>query len=149
MRESSVEQVLRRMLGDVRRRAGVEFSGVGVIVASDLATLPVAPLRPDRHEFGDRSAIALLASFSVRESDLHDGFHVLDEALRLRMVSQYFSPPIGSIRPPPPTSGGARWMAALLGSCLPGVVVTGLVTPDRDPTVFRNGAEVAAAPSAT
>jgi hypothetical protein len=140
-----IEGRLWELLDAVRRRAGPAFTGIGVVVASDVTSLPIAPLRQGVPDFGDRSVVDVLASISVHDCDLHDGFHVLSPVLRIELFSQYLAPPVRPIsRTPSSTAGGARYMTALLASSLPDVVATGLATADQPPIVFLDGAEVAA-----
>lgn len=140
-----LEERLRELLNEVRRRAGPDFSGIGVVVASETATLPIVSLRPNAPAFIGRPVVDVLAAISVRSSDLHDGFHVLSPILGLELVAQYFAPPVRSVSYPlRPSVGGARYMTALLGSMLPGVIATGLATVEQASTVFRDGVVVAA-----
>lgn len=141
-----LEERLRELLDEVRRRAGPDFSGIGVVVASGTATLPIVPLRPNAPVLIDRPVVEVLAAISVRSSDLHDGFHVLSPILGLELVAQYFAPPVRPVLYPSPGAaiGGARYMTALLGSMLPEVIATGLATVERPSTVFRDGVVVAA-----
>ncbi|MDB5712865.1 MAG: hypothetical protein JWO15_262 [Sphingomonadales bacterium] len=133
---------LHDLLEDVRTRAGPTFTGIGVIVATDLKSLPIAPLRADsRPDFG-RSLAETLAEISLPASDLHDGFHVLSPEFELELVSQYFGPPVHCVPTlRPDRRSGARYMAALLGSALPGVLATGVATLGQGVTIFRDGLE--------
>lgn len=143
MGELIIEERLRDLLHKVRLRAGAAFTGIGVVVASDLSDMPILPLRRSVTDFVDRSTEDVLAAMSVKESELHDGFHILSPSLRIELVAQYFAPPVSiSMLPTLPQTGGARYMTALLGSRLPGVLATGVATIESKPTIFAGGLEV-------
>jgi hypothetical protein len=88
--------------------------------------------------------VDFLAEISRPDNDFHDGFHVLSPAFEIQLVSQYFAPPVidtpvlPSVRRP-----GARYMTALLGSKVPGVLATGVATIGQGIVLFANGAETA------
>lgn len=136
---------LRALLVRVRELGGADFSGVGVIVASDLGILPITSLRPDyaRTRSIDGSALEMLAAISRAGSLYHDGFHVLSPELHVVALSQYLAAPIlqgavlGGSR-----GGGARYAAALFGSAVPGVLATGVATTTYGVAIFQSGAEM-------
>lgn len=84
-----------------------------------------------------------LIAISDAGSEFHDGFHILSPNLQLVRVSQYFSPPIVSgINGDPARRLGGRYMAALFGSILPGVLATGVASTDYGVVVFEQGREL-------
>lgn len=135
------EQVLRAI---ACLRDG-DFSGVGVVFYEHLAHLPHLQLtdssvKADPGRFIEVDLATALSSISVMSSPLHDGFHFVDtRGWRLTHLSQFIAPPI------PPDAAqrfhgtGARLMAALLASLLPGIVCVGLVTQGGEIHLFRNG----------
>jgi hypothetical protein len=134
-------QKLNAVLSEVRRQAGDSFTGVGVIVCDTPDQLPILPLRP-KAMLSDYDLIHTLASISVADNDYHDGFHILSSDWRLLRVSQYFSPPIlTGVRIEHRQHIGGRYVAALFGSALPGVWLTGVASRGVGIAVFRNGAE--------
>ena len=134
---------LEALLVEVRTRAGADFTGVGVIVASDPVGLPIAALRPARPVRDGSPAVDLLTAVSRTESPYHDGFHVLSPALDVLLLSQFFAPAIvPGILLEGSANAGARHAAALFGSAVPGVVATGLATSMYGVAVFRAGARV-------
>lgn len=133
---------LRSLLCDVRRCAGNAFAGVGVLVTADCATLPVVSLRPQARAPTLLSAREVLISISNLTSELHDGFHVLTPDLQIAQLSQYFSPPIvHGLTTDPERRLGGRYMAALFGSTLPGILATGVASVEYGVVVFKNGLE--------
>ncbi|AWA38475.1 hypothetical protein DBV33_07675 [Pseudomonas fluorescens] len=131
------------MLREVTALSREEFSGVGVIVLEDNVSLPIFPMRIDFVIDGSLDSAHYLAEISNPNNDLHDGFHVLNADLKVVSLAQYFSPPIPSgVLPNRNRVFGGRYLAALFGSSLPGVIFTGISTPKLGVAVFKNGSEV-------
>lgn len=135
---------LLELLVNVDERAGVDFSGIGVIVSTRVDDLPILAMRcvSDPGEVAD--VADLLATISNPAHEHHDGFHVLDPDLRILRLGQYFSPPIVlSAHIDRTKRFGGRYLAALFGSMLPGVVATGIASCDFGIALFRQGQEIA------
>jgi hypothetical protein len=146
MGQSDVEltDALLKLLANVDERAGVDFSGTGVIVSTRVDELPILAMRPvsDPGEVAD--VVHLLATISNPAHEHHDGFHVLDTNLRILRLGQYFSPPIVlSAHIDRTKRFGGRYLAALFGSMLPGVLATGIASCEFGIAVFRDGQEIA------
>lgn len=140
--------IAKSILNEVRASAPATFSGLGLIFYSPPLRLPVIPLG-DESRFlpplpivGSDRIAQILARISVADSPWHDGFHLIDvPSVEMTHVSQFFSPPLGASRHPVPNAPiGARHMAAMLGSTLPTVDITALLTKRGDLLVFKNGA---------
>lgn len=135
---------LFELLVNIDERAGVDFSGTGVIVSTRIDDLPILALRPasDPGEVAD--VAGMLAQISNPTHEHHDGFHVLSSDLRILRLAQYFSPPIVPAAPIDRSKRfGGRYLAALFGSALPGVLATGIASCDFGIALFRHGREVA------
>lgn len=131
------------LLRDITALSGQEFSGLGVIVLEDGIDLPVFPMRVNLKLNGRTDSVRCLAEISNPNNDLHDGFHILNSDLRIVSLTQYFSPPIPSgALPNRNRAFGGRYLAALFGSVLPGVIFTGISTPRLGIVVFKDGSEV-------
>jgi hypothetical protein len=135
---------LLELLVNVDERAGVDFSGTGVIVSKRVDDLPILAMRPVS-DFGEVADVAdLLATISNPAHEHHDGFHVLDPDLRILRLAQYFSPPIvHSAHIDRSKRFGGRYLAALFGSTLPGVLATGIASCDFGIALFREGKQIA------
>ncbi|WP_080268983.1 diadenylate cyclase [Pseudomonas avellanae] len=134
---------LVKFLDDVTAQSGSEFSGVGVIVSESYASLPVFSMRMAASLNGLLDSARYLAEISRPGNDLHDGFHVLSADLEIVALAQYFSPPIPpGVVPNRSRAFGGRYLAALFGSSLPGVILTGISTPTQGIAIFKNGSEV-------
>lgn len=137
---------LFRLLRSVRDESGELFSGIGVLVSDTPDTLPTFPLRPKSVAPIMGSTTEILSAISKDSSDLHDGFHLLSPALEIKSLSLYFSPPIqwSVVIPHPAPRIGGRYLAALFGSALPGVIATGVASSQYGVVIFKDGVEVAA-----
>jgi DNA integrity scanning protein DisA with diadenylate cyclase activity len=136
---------LRALLHRVYGQADATFSGLGVIVWDGVSTIPIRPMRSEPPSaIHCSTTIEVLVSISHEASPFHDGFHVVDAALALVQLSVYFSPSI-SPQVETPANGqmfGGRYLAAAFGSCLEGVLCTGVVSRQYGPIVFEQGREV-------
>lgn len=75
-------------------------------------------------------------------SEYHDGFHILDSSLHLKLVAQYFSPPVvRDVALDRSKLFGGRYVAALFGSVLAGVLLTGIASREFGIAIFERGTE--------
>jgi hypothetical protein len=133
---------LRTILSHVQKAAGDDFTGVGVLVCDAPETLPILPLRPTSKLRVETDLIESLAAISVPDSEYHDGFHIVSSDWRLLLVSQYFSPPIvANATIDRSKLIGGRYVAALFGSALKGVQLSGIASRDFGIAVFKDGSE--------
>ena len=134
---------LRELLTDVVNSAGRDFEGVGIVIASEQSVLPLFPMRSTLPSRQPSSVARCLATISSSESEYHDGFHILNSKFDLVAVSQYFSPPIvPEVKVDYKRPFGGRFLAALFGSALPGVLATGVISRSYGIVVFVDGQEV-------
>ncbi len=137
---------LRHLLANAREIIPEnEFCGIGVVLYSDYYALPVFPLCPDQpHKHHDR-LVDELVSASLLSNPCHDGFHLISLDFELTHRNQYFAPPLPDskeVLKQPITSRGARYVSAQLGSLLPCVCFTGVVSERDGLIIFENGREV-------
>ena len=143
--EKAILGSLFGLLRSVCDESGELFSGIGVLVSDTPETLQTFPLRPRSTAPLIGSTTGILSSISKDSSDLHDGFHLLSSTLEIKALSLYFSPPIlrsVAIPHPAPRIGG-RYLAALFGSALPGVLATGVASSHYGVVIFKDGMEIA------
>lgn len=134
---------LHDLLIAVRAGASSSFSGIVVLISCDPTILPITPPRPVEALNLEGNTLDTLIAISDLTSEFHDGFHVLSPDLRLFRTSQYFSPPIVlGIGGDPQRRVGGRYMAALFGSALPGVLTSGVVSSTYGIAVFERGREI-------
>ena len=126
---------LTSVLREVASHRTSRFAGLGLVVYKPPMDLPVTPLVPadlsrDLPCVEMVDSVRLLRRLSDAQSPIHDGFHLIDATtMAITHVCHFFAPPIPSKLPPsiPNYAVGARFMAALLGSLLPSVVMTGIL----------------------
>lgn len=126
---------LTTVLGAVAANPPACFAGFGLVLYAPPMNLPVTPLVPPGQtlklpcrELAE--SVELLRRLSDSDCPLHDGFHLIDaNTLAITHLCQFFAPPIPSKMPRsvPNYPVGARFMAALLGSLLPSVVMTSVL----------------------
>ena len=131
---------LEALLHAVRTRAGDQFSGIGVIVSNEPSALPLFPIGPTVELDANADAADLLGAIATERSPYHDGFHVLGPNLQVLALSQYFSPPIvAGLTVDRAAPFGGRYLAALFGSTIAGILATGIATPRSGVIVFADG----------
>ena len=136
---------LKVLLQELASRVEADFSGAGVIVWDGTTPLPILPMRDQLADWSAYSSTSeLLKELSREQSDFHDGFHVFGQSLELVQVSVYFSPPIVPELDLPLHARffGGRYLAAAFGSCIPGVLCTGVLSARYGPYVLVNGREI-------
>lgn len=121
-----------------------EFCGLGLILYSDIEGLPVVDLCMTSSIQPRGQLVEQIVRASLLSNPCHDGFHLISLDWKMTKRNQYFAPPINQsldkkiiIR----KNLGARYMSALLGSFLPSVVCTGLISERDGPIIFINGEE--------
>lgn len=137
-----MRSALFELLQRVQDLAGSRFTGTGLIITARPNALPIIALRAATPAFsGDVAGI--LAGASQPDSPFHDGFHVLSPDFQVLRLAQYFSPPIV------PTAHidqgrlvGGRYVAALFGSALADVEMTGIASSASGVSIFKKGVDV-------
>lgn len=144
--DDSAEELCGRLftlLMEASKLCGREFTGTGVIVHPEPNELGLFPIASDAGFQPSESVQRTIAEISKPGSPWHDGFHILNPALELIAVSQYFSPPvIQDVSIDRERPFGGRYLAALFGSKIDGVIATGIATPSLGSVVFRDGREL-------
>jgi hypothetical protein len=137
-----IPELLKTLRCVQKRRTG-DFSGVGVIVCDTPEVLPIVPLLQTTDLPSQGDLISDLASISSWQSEFHDGFHVVSSSWRLTRTAQYFSPPMapGAVIDRSKRFGG-RYLAALFGSAIPGVMISAVASDGFGIAIFREGKEV-------
>lgn len=133
---------LKILLREVWVKSAGDFAGIGVVVSDSTKGLPITPLREDAPVVVGTVA-ETLSNISRCASEYHDGFHIINESGDLTHVAQYFSPPIvkDAVFDRHRLVGG-RFVAALFGSLIPEVSMTGIVGVKSELSVFCDGHEV-------
>jgi hypothetical protein len=138
---------LRHIFSSLRTTEKERFAGLGLILYYPPAKLPVLPLVQPPYHFSLPTSsltesVELLQMLCQADSPFHDGFHLADAcSLRITHVSQYFAPQISNTAPDLKTTRpiGARFLSAWLGSLLPGIQLTAILSKGEGGIVFRRG----------
>lgn len=137
-----MRSALFQLLKHVQDLAGARFTGTGLIITARPDTLPIVPLRTTTPVPAGEVA-EFLAMASQPDSPFHDGFHVLSPDFKVLRVAQYFSPPIvPTARIGQGRLVGGRYVAALFGSALADVEMTGIASRASGVSVFQQGVDV-------
>lgn len=132
----------RNLLYEVSLKSKSDFSGLGIIICDSPTYLPVISLRSTVPEITG-SIAHVLTELSSRKCKYHDGFHILNKKGELIRAAQYFSPPIvEEAYIDRSRLVGGRFVAALFGSAISNVLMTGILSEKRRLSIFRNGKEV-------
>lgn len=140
----SVAQRLHAELMLLANETGRDFTGVGVLVWDGSTPIPVLQMRKAQPGQSARAAPHERLHELAREGGpFHDGFHVLNERLELVTASVYFSPPVRtSTSLPEDFAFGGRYLAAAFGSCVAGIICTGVLSQHYGPIVFEQGRQL-------
>jgi hypothetical protein len=134
---------LRDTLRRVQAIGANDFSGIGLVVCDLPETLPIVSLLEVSEVPHERDLETQLAAISSRHSKYHDGFHIISTTWQLTKVAQYFSPPIVlSAKVDRSKRFGGRYLAALFGSAIPGVTLSGISSNGFGIAIFKDGQEV-------
>lgn len=137
-----------RLLKAIAQQRPANFSGIGVVFYQDLAQLPHLQLTNDEQQLNaarqtEGDLASRLAGISVMSSPLHDGFHFVDaRCWQLTHIAQFISPPIPCDAGQRFQGTGARLMAAVLTSLLPGISCVGLVAHNGEVHLFKGGIDI-------
>jgi hypothetical protein len=143
MQERQIDS-FKTIISEVHKQAGPFFSGLGLIFYAKLDGIPLSSLRlvnPEGMTFplkGLGNIVTTIHHLNVKNSFYHDGFHLLSAEMELTHICQYFSPPIQSNVSVDYAKGG-RFRAAQYGSCLEGVLATGVIGEEYGPFIFIKG----------
>lgn len=145
MIEKNFYLVLERL--SERSKQRLDFTGTGMVLYDPSGfdhrwhiSLRPSLLLPEEitlHDI-DKASVALL-EISDESNRFHDGFHFFDRKTgKLSYPAQYFVPPlIHSLEIN--EDYGTRYHSALYGSCIEGIVLTGVVNGDHKYHAFRKG----------
>lgn len=134
---------MKETLRSVMALRTYDFSGIGIIVCSWPEKLPMVPLSKSEPNFDGGDLVRQLVAIASRGSAYHDGFHVISKTWQLTRVAQYFSPPVAEDAVIDRSKRfGGRYLAALFGSSIPAVSLSGIASEDFGIAVFERGREI-------
>ncbi|MCZ3384918.1 diadenylate cyclase [Kosakonia sp. SOY2] len=136
------ESLYKLLYGIWKNSNRSDFSGVGIIICNNPDSIPITSLR-NTNPIKNDSTLELLTRISNKNSEYHDGFHILDETGAVIYTAQYFSPQIiDNISFDRSRIVGGRFVAALYGSCIDEIKFTGIVSEGDRLSIFKDGKEV-------
>jgi len=139
----TIDIKFKQILKDIYEGSADDFSGIGLILYKDKAKIPTFPLSIENPNLPKESIVEALIDISKLSSKFHDGFHLISSDFKLTDISQYFSPPIvEEVFVDRSKVFGGRYMAALFGSLIEGVELTGIATTTNGIVIFQKGVEV-------
>lgn len=150
MNENHEKEMLTQRFKEVLRTLSnldiKDFKGLGIVLYDSRILNKVfhADIRSVNIILGkkpnifDENCINFLCDVTMWDSPYHDGFIFVNENGEVTDVAQYFVPPVvpGLL---PNESAGIRFHSALYGSCVTGVVATGIVSSKHEPYFFMGG----------
>lgn len=143
MLENRSQEALTKLvdtLTQVKQLATHDFSGIGLVVYKDIKNIPIFPLQQQNFKTNPNNLVSDLLVISRYDSEYHDGFHFISEDFEMSHVAQYFSPPIISNADVDYSKVlGGRFMAALFGSYVKSVLLTGILTRGNGIIIFEHG----------
>lgn len=116
------------------------FSGIGIVIYESLDNLPLFQLS-ENSKINQEMDLSLVIKESCQITNLnHDGFILINKNLEATHRNIYFAPPINSSVTFIKEKGyGTRYVAALLGSIMDGVLLTAVVSHSYGIVIFKNG----------
>lgn len=135
-----------QLLRQVAPRIGSDFAGLGIVFYDSLIALPHLPLEvggEERFELpvtGYHAICELIVLTTRLSSQWHDGFHFIHaDSGSLTHMCQFIAPPLPDTPATSVRASGARHMTALLASRVAGVAAIGLLTHERNVTIYEGG----------
>jgi hypothetical protein len=133
------------LLKEISKKGANNFVGIGLVLYNSnyISNIPHCSLRPsisapEEIRIKSKSTVDFLLEISILSHCLHDGYHFFDERGLLTHVAQYFVPPICE-HIVPNELYGTRYLSAQYGSCIKGVIATGVVSLNLKAHCFRGG----------
>lgn len=145
IKERKLIEKLRFLLKKFQNKKNQDFSGLGVVIyhSDRLPTSAHFSIRPSIRfpkglQITAKECLELLNQASRSSNPIHDGFIFFNQEGELTHLAQYFVPPVvpGIV---PNRSHGIRYHSAQFGSCLEGVIATGIVCANLNSYYFVKG----------
>ena len=136
---------LLKLLIEIDKHKARTFTGLGLIMFSDIGNLPKASMKnvePYLHLplISYDEVLNFLIKSARATNKYHDGFHLLNKNLELTHVAQYLAPRITKTQIE--HEFGSRYTTAIYASKMPGIIASGVLSKNYPPTVFRKGKSI-------
>jgi DNA integrity scanning protein DisA with diadenylate cyclase activity len=129
------------LLKKLKREAPEDtFTGTGLVVYESLDDLPLFMMSENSTIEGDANLYSTILENSLANNPNHDGFNMVNNDFKITHRNVYFAPPIRKEIIFDDCSGyGTRYVAALMGSTISGVLLTAVVSNSYGIVIFENG----------
>ena len=116
------------------------FTGTGIVVYESLNNLPLF-LMSEKSKIEDNADVyTTVLESSLATNPNHDGFNMVTSNFKITHRNVYFAPPIEREITFDNRSGyGTRYVAALMGSTISGVLLTAVVSNSYGIIIFKGG----------
>jgi len=122
---------------------GNTFTGTGIIIYENLSNLPVFNMSKSSELHGSNDVYTTILESSLATNPNHDGFNMINSDFKITHRNVYFAPPVDlDVKFDNESGFGTRYVAALLGSRVKGVLLTAVVSNSYGIVVFENGSPV-------
>lgn len=119
---------------------GNTFTGTGIVVYESLDEFPLFLMSENSRVEGNADVYSTILESSLATNPNHDGFNMVNNDFEITHRNVYFAPPINRKVIFDNSNGyGTRYVAALMGSTIPGVLLTAVVSNSYGIIVFENG----------
>ena len=128
------------LLQKLRREVpGNTFTGTGIVVYDSLESLPLF-FMSDHSKVVEGDIYKTILESSLATNPNHDGFNMINSDFEITHRNVYFAPPINQEVDFDNCKGyGTRYVAALMGSTVPGVLLTAVVSNSYGIVIFKDG----------
>lgn len=119
---------------------GNTFTGTGIVIYESLDELPLFLMSENSKVEDNADVYSTILESSLATNPNHDGFNMVNNELKITHRNVYFAPPINREVIFDSSNGyGTRYVAALMGSTISGVLLTAVVSNSYGIVVFENG----------
>ncbi|MBO7912029.1 diadenylate cyclase [Vibrio sp. G41H] len=138
--KNKVFELLEKLKKEV---PGNSFTGTGIIIYDDLSDLPIFNMSKVSELHGNNDVYTTILESSLATNTHHDGFNMINNEFKITHRNVYFAPPVDfEVKFDNESGFGTRYVAALLGSKVKGVLLTAVVSNSYGIVVFENGSPV-------
>jgi DNA integrity scanning protein DisA with diadenylate cyclase activity len=132
-----VLNLLRKLKREV---PGNTFTGTGIVIYESLEELPLFFMSADSEVDESKDLYSTILESSLATNPNHDGFNMVTSDFKITHRNVYFAPPINKDVTFENRNGyGTRYVAALMGSTIQGVLLTAVVSNSYGIVIFENG----------
>ncbi|WP_419812562.1 diadenylate cyclase [Bacterioplanoides sp.] len=119
---------------------GNTFTGTGIVIYESLDELPLFFMSADSEVNDNEDVYSIILESSLATNPNHDGFNMITSDFKITHRNVYFAPPISTDVVFDSSKGyGTRYVAALMGSTIQGVLLTAVVSNSYGIVIFEHG----------